>query len=323
MLNKPISAAPVEGAAFRHFFLKDVNLLGGRTKYRHISAPNAQMREVHSALIGYLRSLPADLSAATGARKGHSSITNIFPHRNSRYFLLLDIKNAYGSVDEERLVEVLLELDPSLPRDLFGSEVVTWFLRRYCLNNAGGLLTGAPASPDLYNLYVAVLLDSKLLELCQRYGLTYTRYLDDITLSSATRIGKKKRRAIYLLMREAGLVIHESKTKILDLSRGPVKITGFTLNQNRSVILPRGYLSKIRGAVHNAIEKGLCDKATQLQINGLMGQLFASLQYPSVRRKGGRCYRRRPNSTEKQVVDRYYAYRQLCDQTLSPILTTS
>ncbi|OGD63079.1 hypothetical protein A3A71_03770 [Candidatus Berkelbacteria bacterium RIFCSPLOWO2_01_FULL_50_28] len=323
MSNKPILAAPVEGAAFRHFFLKDVNPLGGRTKRRHISAPNAQMREVHSALISYLRSLPADLSAATGARKGHSSITNIFPHRNNRYFLLLDIKDAYGTVDEEKLVQVLLELDPTLPRDLFGSEVVTQFLQRYCLNNKGGLLTGAPASPDLYNLYVAVLLDSKLIELCKQYGLTYTRYLDDITLSSMTRIGKKKRQAIYGLMREAGLVIHESKTQILDLNRGPVKIAGFTLNQNRSIILPRSYLGKIRGAIHNAIEKGLCDKATQVQISGMMSQLLASLQDPSVRRKGGRRYRRRPNSTEKRVMDRYCAYRQLCAQTISPKLATS
>lgn len=313
-----ITAAPSEGANFNHFSFLDVNPLGGRSKRRRLSDPSPEMRVIHNHLIDCLRRLPVDLTAATGARKGHSAITNIAPHRDSRYFLLLDIKNAYGSTNKKQLVDVLLGLDPSLPRNLFGeSALLEDFLDRHCLDDNGGLLTGAPASPDLYNIYVGVLLDQRLMELCKRYSLVYTRYLDDITLSSKAPIGKKKRQAIYRTIREAGLVIHEQKTQLHDLRRGPIKITGFMLNYDRRITLPRGYLSKVRGYIHLAIKNGWFDKKNEQKINGMMAQLDLSVQVPrkTPRKKGQKRYRRFLNETERKARLLHRKYLGLCRES--------
>lgn len=99
-----VTAAPEKGAAFRSFVIKDVNELGGNSKYRRLAAPNRQMKAVHQRLIKCLRQLPFQQIAATGARKGHSPISNIAPHRGNRYFFLLDIKSAYETVDKYRLI---------------------------------------------------------------------------------------------------------------------------------------------------------------------------------------------------------------------------
>lgn len=319
MLTDLTSASPTGEATFRDFLLVDVNPLGGRTKRRRISAPNPAMKAVHKRLIKYLRGLPVDLSAATGARKGHSPITNIIPHRHNRYFLLLDIKNAYETVDLDRLIEVFLGLDPDIPRDsLFGSELLKNFLGAFCFAETGGLRTGAPASPDLYNIYLAVLLDYDLSELCRKYGLTYTRYLDDITLSSKTVIGTRKRKAILSLIRSAGLVIHDSKTQLLDLKRGSVKITGFTLTSDRRIILPRSYLGKIRGFLHKAISQELFDLKTWRLVNGMVAQLRTSLQYPSIRPTGDRRRWRLPNASERKVLNQHHVYKSLYRAATDP-----
>ena len=310
MPNLPVGT--VEGAGFRHFTLKDVNLLGGGTKHRRIAAPNPQMKTVHKGLIAYLRQLPVNLSSATGARKGHSPLTNIIPHRHNRYFLLLDIKSAYETVEDDKLIEVLLANDPSIPRDLFGSEELEAFLKAHCLNENGGLLTGAPASPDLYNIYVGVLLDGQLRELATKYGLVYTRYLDDLTFSSNILIGKRKRKAIHTAIRAAGFIIHEAKTQLLDRRRGPVKITGLILNMDGMIILPRSYLAKIRGFLYLIIKERRVDQKTQMLANGMVAQLKMSLQYPAMRRPNQKRVRRRANKTEVNVLYLHQRYEELC-----------
>ena len=47
----------------------------------------------------------------------------------------------------------------------------------------GVLPQGAPTSPIISNL-ICQILDYKIIELCQEYHLTYTRYADDLTFST-------------------------------------------------------------------------------------------------------------------------------------------
>ena len=180
---------------FLPFHLKDTNPLSGTEKERTVYAPNAQMKVLHTRIVSYLRWLqhnnPLLLQHATGAKPGNSSVKNVLIHRHNRYFYLTDIIDAYRNINCKTLAEILSDLDPQLKDE---KEEILDFLKHYCLTSEGGLIVGAPASPDLFNIYAAVLLDQPLDEICQKYNLTYTRYLDDLCFSYLKfRIGKRKR----------------------------------------------------------------------------------------------------------------------------------
>lgn len=84
-------------------------------------------------------------------------------------------------------------------------------------NKLGVLPQGSPTSPAISNL-VARELDDLLEKVAARYGLVYTRYADDITLSGMS-IGKEGfrgeiHRSVIHAIRKSGFIENKSKTRI-------------------------------------------------------------------------------------------------------------
>lgn len=277
--------------AFRFFRLHDVNPLSGHKKIRVIGDPNESMRIVHERLINYLRGLRLDFSLATGAEPGNSPAKSIRRHRRHRYFYLVDISSAFPSVQGWKLAAILCGLDSKLA----GQQTqVLQFLRRYCLSETDGLVVGASASPILFNIYAGVLVDWPLEELCQKYDLTCSRYLDDLTFSSPdTPIGARKRKAIRQVITEQGLAVNHRKCRVYDLAKGPIVINGIGLNLNGRTFVPRHYFRKIRGLLHQAMTSS---DVSPHKVHGIMGVFFSIT--------------RRFNRTEKRLVETYQSFRR-------------
>ncbi|MFH0853512.1 MAG: reverse transcriptase domain-containing protein [bacterium] len=280
----------IHDPAFHYFWIQDKNPLGGTEKRRKIGAPNIGMHLLHTWLVKCLRDLSVDLGAATGSLPGCQPALNVKKHAGQRYFYLIDLSSAYDNVDGSKLGQILCQLEPSLD-----SEEVLIFLKRYCLTKAGGLIVGAPASPDLFNIYAAVLIDGLLRPLCEKYGLVYTRYLDDLTFSSQEVIGTRKRKAIRQIVIASGLPIQHRKCQVADLWQGPVFITGVGLDEDGRLFLPRHYLRKIRGMLHRAMYAG--DVSREL-VEGTMGAFKAVTKDRPL------------NCTEQRLVDLYKLYRR-------------
>ena len=187
---KELEGDDTAGAAFETFTLNDYNPVSGTRKRRVISAPNAPMRLLHQRLIQRLRQIPCQMPFAVGARPGGSPRAALRPHLDARYIYTLDIKDAFPSVKRDVLAETLFRLDPDLGES---PDEIAGFLDGYCFDaRRGGLVIGAPASPDLFNIYAAEVLDRRLADLIKRHGLRYTRYIDDLTFSSKNTIGRRK-----------------------------------------------------------------------------------------------------------------------------------
>lgn len=281
--------------SFRAFRIRDINPLSGSSKSRIIYDPNEPMRIIHARLIAYLRQLDVELPSATGARPQWSCVKNVLRHRKSRHIYIVDIQHAYHSVDGEKLASILCEVD----KRLTGKQVyVLDFLRRYCLaTESGGLVIGAPASPDLFNLYAEVMIDRPLRTLAERYGFIYTRYLDDLTFSSRYhRIGERKRRAIRNVVARAGLTIHHRKSKLFDLRKGPVVINGIGLRWGGKLFMPRSYLRKINGLLHRA-QNG--DEVSTHRVMGMMGLFWSTWKFAE------------RNRAEQKLVEQFERYRLL------------
>lgn len=196
-------------------------------KIRILSVPNEAMGKIHKRLIGLLKYLLKGNSFVSahsyGAFSGGTVVDNALRHIKSRYFYQLDIQSAFDNVSLERLAWALSYIEPR-----FGLQhEVLEFLSTYCAGPKGGLATGAPASPILFDIYCKVLIDNS--EISRMPDLVYTRFADDITVSSSREIPSVLRQRIREIVAEAGFDVSRHKSKVLDRTRGPVTVTGVVI----------------------------------------------------------------------------------------------
>ncbi len=245
---------------------------------RNFWPPNPSMSELHGRLIAWLRSQNHPMVKAHGAVPGRGSISNAFPHQHHRYFYQLDLAHAFQNVDAGRLARLLAGYEPGLDSD----RLTAWLLRYALVRYPGGqvgLVTGAPASPDLFNHYCDHHIDRRLMLLMtgQDYrGMAYTRFADDLTFSSPSPIGERKRRRIRRIIEEAGFRCNDKKTKYSDITRQSVTICGVAITYiaatGEATMRPtRAARRRVRGKLHGA----LSGSVTLGQANGHMGGLIA------------------------------------------------
>lgn len=276
------------------------HLPDGRVKDRAVWIPDREAVVFHKRLLHSLYQLDLEMPHATGGIPGKGLADNITPHVASRHFYQLDISDAFPSVDGERLARQLSEL--GLFNDAPDAQAA---LEEFCLLPDGGLLQGAPSSPYLFNIYCGPL-DEQLAQLCERYGLQYTRYLDDLTFSSpqATgQIGTRKRRAIREIVMSDGWRIAHHKSKRHSLDNGPVTITGLSL-------YPTGYwklaphLIEAMKQVFSEIESKLdTDEAVSLSDIGRLHGYHSVLVTTYDERRG------QPTLVERELREQYQALR--------------
>lgn len=284
--------------AFRVFGIRDRNPLSQRTKKKRVlEAPNDAMRIIHGRLIQYLRSLNFPMPHATACKPGDSPLKNVRRHRNHRFFYLMDVHNAYQNVKVAKLAGVLCILDAQLKGKFWE---IRKFLSRYCMSQFGGLATGAPASPDLFNLYCAVLVDGPLARVCERYGLTYTRYLDDLTFSATHTISRRATNAVCKIVREAGFQPHDYKTMRHDLVAEALVINGIGLELGGRIFVPPLYVSYIKGLLLLGLQG---DLSLMPKIQGAMSVFLGTVD------------RKHPTATEQRILLMYREFRRLVEQT--------
>lgn len=204
-------------------------------KRREVFVPDEHTREVHRDMLNYMYDvdlighgvLPPHLFVG-GALRGSSVMDNVRPHIGNRSYYMLDIKNAFPSVHIETLNASAFERAP------YGDGLmVEDFINNYATTPlTEGLPMGAPASPYLFNLYMADV-DMDLFHFCSQRGLFYSRWLDDITISSPedkTALGAGTRRTIMdIVQSQNGMQINHKKSRLHVRDSRPVTITGVSL----------------------------------------------------------------------------------------------
>lgn len=280
--------------SFERRVRKDVNVLSGITKFRVIHVPNAKLRTVHERFKKYLSEIAPELPHVTGCRPGCSPQRNVARHRYNRYFYLTDLHKAYWQVDVERLASILESFDPDLEEE---HRKLVDFLKKYCMAGPEGLMTGAPSSPEIFNCYAGVLLDNSIGNYCEAHGMTYTRYLDDIVISSpdGMPIGRHKRKHIRWMIEGVGLSISHGKTFVLDLAKAPIVCNGIGLEYGGRIFLPRSHLRATQGMLQQALNG---EPISQETLSGRMGAYWSCTDRDAV-----------PTKREQQVVGNWATYK--------------
>jgi len=146
-----------------------------------------------------------------GGVKKRSNISNAKPHQGNKYQFTTDLQDFYPNISSKRVYETFLELKYSTHFSHLITKLTTWKFE---------LPQGTPTSTHIANL-VFLKTDIALIELCNNLGITYTRYVDDLTFSSQQDF-KPHLNTILEIVKSDGFNISYRKTKY----KGEQNITG-------------------------------------------------------------------------------------------------
>lgn len=230
-------------------------------------------RELKALQYVFLREILADLpihESATAYKVGSSIKNNASRHLSSRIILKLDFESFFPSIKVAHWVAYAKAMFPHwTANDIkFSAYVMFW--------GAGGyqpvcLSIGAPTSPLLSNAMMFQF-DGVLSNFAHENGLVYTRYADDITISSAGHLDKDaimaKIKLAMDLIDYPKLKLNVAKTKLASKSTSR-RVTGLVIANDGSLSLGRDRKRMISSMVHHAIN-GKSDVTTIAHLAGLL-----------------------------------------------------
>ena len=188
---------------YRTFRIQKRSLEGDGRRFRRICVPEPTLRAVQQWINRRILSCAAPHEASTAFAMGSSVKRAAERHCCARWLIKVDLTRFFESISEVRVYRVFLSLgyqplvslelarlctrvDPTERSDPHWTARCPTTIREYVVDYLGHLPQGAPTSPMLAN-FAMLEFDEKLIELAARYGLQYSRYADDITLSTGAR----------------------------------------------------------------------------------------------------------------------------------------
>lgn len=167
-----------------------------------------------------------------GFIKNRSIISNASHHLKKKFVFNIDIKRFFDSINADKIVDILIREGFRKKHAKIISELLT-------VNKI--LTTGFSTSPVISNI-ICLDMDQKLLEFSGKHGFEYTRYGDDITISSNKDVPIKK--DIAKILSQYGFTVNHKKCKLL--KKGGVQyVTGLTVSDDIPRI-PRKFKRSIR-----------------------------------------------------------------------------
>lgn len=233
-------------------------------KPRSINAPDQRLKFLQRQIAELLDKLYPVRKPVHGYVSGKSVKSNATAHLKQRFVLNLDIKDFFGSITERRVSGILHAI--GVPSD--AAEAVA----RICCYG-GHLPQGGPASPVLSNM-VCFRLDRALLKLAKDAKCIYTRYADDISLSSLRPLSllfdgaspptgqlapELLSAALQAVFTSNGFALNPDKIHYADKHSRRV-VTGLKVNEGLNV--DRRFVRNVRAALY-AVEKDLAAAQTR------------------------------------------------------------
>ena len=237
---------------------------------RRIDAPKPTLKYFQRLIHESLTKIYGPHPAVHGFCVERSIVTNAQNHLGRRYVLNIDLADFFPSITRPRIYGRLIA-EPYLLRPRIANIIASLSTNVY-----NRLPQGSPASPIIANM-VAAQLDSDLADMCAPLLCRYTRYADDITISTA-RDELSPHIARYPNSRGTGQVV------IGDRLNGIIENNGFKINHRKSrlqsywtrqlctglvvngdrVSPPRSYIRRLRSLIHHWEKNGWQDAARVL-----------------------------------------------------------
>ncbi len=221
--------------------------------HRVIAHPAKELKRIQRALTKQLtKELPIHASAYAYKRNANIK-DNASKHRKSKYLLKMDFNNFFHSITPDILFIILKKLDISVSKDdkYLLKQILFWSPSK---NNDGKLVLsiGAPSSPLISNS-IMFFFDQEIFNICKSRGIVYTRYSDDITLSTNSKnILFELPKIIKVLLSthfNGTITINESKTIFTSKAHNR-HVTGITITNDGGLSIGRKRKRYISSLIH-------------------------------------------------------------------------
>ena len=238
--------------AYRDFLSFDIEKeieeirLKKRTVYKTSKKLKSYLRLIDRVM---LRKLAKNESVVHSFTKGRSTLTALQEHSKSKVFFQTDIKNFYHEIKESDVRRVLIRdsnLIPIIDFYDYIDRIVDLVVVK------GALPIGFVTSPQISNAFLNEF-DGVLKDYCDDNNLVYTRYADDLIISSREKTDLSELKVVVygLLVKHASknMVLNESKTQILTF-KSKVKILGLVILPNGQVTIESKHKKNIEALLY-------------------------------------------------------------------------
>ncbi len=204
-------------------------------KMRTIFAPDYDLRNFQKKIKNILEDSYNFPDYIHGFVKGKSNSTNADVHVHKRFVLNIDIEDFFPTIHFGRVCGLFQN------RPFYCSKVVSYYLAKLICCD-GFLPQGSPCSPVISNI-ICFTMDKEIFRLCKRNRCVYTRYADDITISSNREIFPKE----IAFKRDNEVAISDELIKIIS---GGFK-NGFKVNTYKLNFSKRMQRHEVTGIIVN------------------------------------------------------------------------
>lgn len=217
-------------------------------KHRTIYKPSSTLKDFHVFLSRVvLDHLPVDTSVSFAYRRGAAIIQAVEPHAKSRSFFQTDLERFFDSITTPLIRKVLAENQTPVT-DL--QDHLEHILN--LLTVEGKLPIGFSTSPILSNACL-LSFDQRLAQISETRGWIYTRYADDIMLSTDDRAKLSDADTVIedCLSAEIGddFRLNPAKSKLTTIGR-KVKHLGLVILPSGDVAIDRDVRNRIESWIH-------------------------------------------------------------------------
>lgn len=225
----------------QHDPYEDIELKKRDGSARFISAPNEPFKSLHEDFYKkYLQESELFHTSAFAYIKGRSAVQCARKHEHAEWLVKVDVKDFFHTIDERMIYREFRRRGINKFNSFFLARFLTrepskfqgslpTKYRRHRSNPAsklfdvetrkiGFLPQGSPASGALSNL-IFFDTDNRLEEVARHFGVTYSRYSDDLLFSSTSNFERAEAgqllTAVARVLRTRGFQINSQKTRII------------------------------------------------------------------------------------------------------------
>lgn len=222
---------------------------------REVLAPDQRLKYLQKRLnvylqCVYLKYIPdashGFILSTLNSFENRGICTNAKVHVGKNYVTNLDIKDFFHSISTTRVRDLFLSHPFSFPEDVARAIALLCCYQKK-------LPVGCPTSPVIANM-VAYSIDRHLQMLCDLYSVRYSRYADDITISSYFELPDTFIKKARSFIKYNGFRVNEKKFRIQSKYTKQV-VTGLKVNE--IVNVDRKYVRNIRAILHDWRKNGV------------------------------------------------------------------
>ena len=216
---------------------------------RQILAPERNLKLMQRCVKRILQAIYLAPSCATGFIPNRSIVDNSRFHIGKQYVFNTDLKDFFTSISYDQVYNSLLirpfEFSPVIAKIIAGiccTEICVDQIPQVVLPQ------GAPTSPIIANI-VCLPLDRKCSGLAKRFGVSYSRYADDITFSGDKNMffyGSDFMMELQRIIESQHFIINHDKDRVQNYA-GRQVVTGIVVNNHVNV--SKQYLRDIENLI--------------------------------------------------------------------------